>query len=274
LTDLAAAPPPPTSPPPSPQPILDAQGVSKAFHISREPNQAVRNVSLRLERGEFVAIMGPSGCGKSTLLHVLGGLEPPDSGSVHVAGRDLYAMSDEQLTDFRRDQMGFVFQFFNLIPTLTAAQNIALPLSLRPRSLRPGNIAERVRALMDQLGLERLQGHGPEDISGGEAQRVAIARALATDPAVVFADEPTGNLDWSTSHEVMGLLARLCRTRQQTAVLVTHDARTAAYADRVLVMRDGEVVDEVAMQPSAAGDPETAPREVRPLIERLTERGL
>jgi putative ABC transport system ATP-binding protein len=273
LTDLAAASPPPTSPPPQ-QPILDAQGLSKAFHISREPNPAVRNVSVRVERGEFVAIMGPSGCGKSTLLHVLGGLEPPDSGTVQVAGRDLYTMNDEQLTDFRRDQLGFVFQFFNLIPTLTAAQNIALPLSLRPRSLRPGNIAERVGVLMDSLGLHHLQGHGPEDISGGEAQRVAIARALATDPAVVFADEPTGNLDWSTSHEVMGLLASLCRTRQQTAVLVTHDARTAAYADRVLVMRDGEVVDEVALQPAAGGDPDTSPREVGPLIERLTARGL
>jgi len=271
LTDLATAPPPPS--PPASQPILHGADLRKAFHISREPNLVLKGVTVRVERGEFVAIMGPSGCGKSTLLHALGGLEPPDAGSVHVDGHSLYAMSDEELTDFRRDRMGFVFQFFNLIPTLTAAQNIALPLRLRPRASRPRDIDDRVRSLMEILGLHHLQGHGPEDISGGEAQRVAIARALAPEPAVLFADEPTGNLDWSTSHEVMGLLARQCRVEHQTAVLVTHDARTAAYADRVLVMRDGEVVDEVTLEPQAGEEP-TAPREVRPLVERLTARGL
>jgi putative ABC transport system ATP-binding protein len=254
-------------------PVIELSGVTKVYGAGDSAFQALRGADLRIYEGEFVAIMGPSGCGKSTLLHVLGGLEPPDpGGTVHIDGRDLYAMDDEDLTAYRREQMGFVFQLFNLIPTLTAAQNIELPLRLRRPAPRRQEIRERVTALMDSLDLHRLQGHGPEEISGGEQQRVAIARALATAPAVLFADEPTGNLDWSTSHEVMAVLARLCREERQTTVLVTHDARTAAYADRVLVMRDGEVVAEVALAPNGHGP--TAPREVRPLIERLTELGL
>jgi putative ABC transport system ATP-binding protein len=257
------------------QTALVALDLRKTFHISRPPNQVLKGVSLSVARGEFIAIMGPSGCGKSTLLHVLGGLESPDEGTVLVDGADLYAMDDERLTAYRRDRMGFVFQLFNLLPTLTAAQNIALPLRLqRPAPSREA-IDRRVTTLMDTLDLRRLQGHGPDEISGGEQQRVAIARALAAAPSVLFADEPTGNLDWSTSHEVMTVLARLSRDEtlgpRQTTVLVTHDARTAAYADRVLVMRDGEVVAEVLLQP--VDDP-AAPRDVRPLVERLTELGL
>jgi putative ABC transport system ATP-binding protein len=253
---------------------LVAQDLRKTFHISRPPNEVLKGVSLSVARGEFIAIMGPSGCGKSTLLHVLGGLEPPDAGSVLVDGADLYAMDDEKLTAYRRDHMGFVFQLFNLLPTLTAADNIALPLRLRRPAPPREAIRDRITTLMDLLDLHKLQGHGPEEISGGEQQRVAIARALATAPSVLFADEPTGNLDWSTSHEVMAVLARLSRDAEvrQTTVLVTHDARTAAYADRVLVMRDGEVVAEVALAP--AGDDLTAPRDVRPLVERLTALGL
>ena len=253
---------------------LVARDLRKTFYISRPPNQVLKGVSLSIASGEFIAIMGPSGCGKSTLLHALGGLEPPDEGTVTINGADLYAMDDERLTDYRRDHMGFVFQLFNLLPTLTAADNIALPLRLR----RPAPPREAIRArttlLMDMLDLHGLQGHGPEEISGGEQQRVAIARALATAPSVLFADEPTGNLDWATSHEVMGVLARLSRdpASRQTTVLVTHDARTAAYADRVFVMRDGEVVAEQILQP--VGDDPSAPRDVRPLVERLTELGL
>jgi ABC-type lipoprotein export system ATPase subunit len=275
LTDLATAPPPSAAP--APEDILTADGLNKEFRISRDPNHVLKGVSLRVARGEFVAIMGPSGCGKSTLLHVLGGLEPPDSGSVRVAGEDLYAMADEALTAFRRDRMGFVFQLFNLLPTLTAAENVALPLRLRRPALSRRDIQDRVRTLMGSMGLHDLQGHGPEDISGGEAQRVAIARALAASPDVLFADEPTGNLDWATSHEVMRVLARLSRDpdvqRPQTTVLVTHDARTAAYADRVLVMRDGEVVDDVRTQP-LPGQSDEDPRDVRPLVERLQALGL
>jgi len=270
LTDLATAPPP--QPPQAGQDIVVAHDLRKTFHISRPPREVLHSVSLTVTRGEFVAIMGPSGCGKSTLLHVLGGLEPPDSGTVWVEGQDLYARDDEALTAYRRDHMGFVFQLFNLIPTLTAAQNVALPLRLRRPAPKRQDINERVAALMTALDLHDLQGHGPEEISGGEQQRVAIARALAAQPTVLLADEPTGNLDWHTSREVMGLLARLCREEKQTTVLVTHDARTAAYADRVLVMRDGEVVTEQSMQPT--GDDPTAPRDAAPLISRLTELGL
>jgi putative ABC transport system ATP-binding protein len=270
LTDLATAPPP--SPPQRAQDVVVAHDLRKTFHISRPPREVLHGVSLTVSRGEFVAIMGPSGCGKSTLLHVLGGLEPPDSGTVWVEGQDLYARDDEALTAYRRDHMGFVFQLFNLIPTLTAAQNVELPLRLRRPAPRRQDIRDRVTALMTALDLHNLQGHGPDEISGGEQQRVAVARALAGQPSVLLADEPTGNLDFHTSREVMGLLARLCREEQQTTVLVTHDARTAAYADRVLVMRDGEVVAEQRMQP--VGDDPTASRDATPLISRLTELGL
>jgi putative ABC transport system ATP-binding protein len=270
LTDLATAPPPAT--PHGGSGTVVADGLRKTFHISRPPREVLHGVSLQVARGEFVAIMGPSGCGKSTLLHVLGGLEPPDSGTVWIEGQDLYARDDEALTAYRRDHMGFVFQLFNLIPTLTAAQNVALPLRLRRPAPKRQVIRERVDALMAALDLHNMQGHGPEEISGGEQQRVAIARALAAVPTVLLADEPTGNLDFHTSREVMGLLARLCREEHQTTVLVTHDARTAAYADRVLVMRDGDVVAELAMEPT--GDDPSAPREVGPLVARLTELGL
>ncbi len=231
-------------------------------------------MSLHVERGEFVALMGPSGCGKSTLLHILGGLEPPDAGTVTIEGRSLYSQDDGALSAFRRDRIGFVFQFFNLLPNLTAAENVALPLRLRNEGSRrhrdsrvsAHDIAERVALLMDQLNLHGLQGHGPEEISGGEQQRVAIARALAAAPALLLADEPTGNLDWTTGHEVMALLGRLCRSQQQTTVLVTHDARVAAHADRVLVMRDGQIVDEVAL---SHGEDAGTPAAVGVLVERL-----
>ncbi|HEY0410662.1 MAG TPA: ATP-binding cassette domain-containing protein, partial [Candidatus Dormibacteraeota bacterium] len=184
------------------------------------------------------------------------------------------------LAAFRRDHIGLVFQFFNLIPSLTAAENVALPLRLRGRARgtarwgggpnRRRVIRRRVHALMDQLDLHGLQGHGPEEISGGEQQRVALARALAVAPTVLLADEPTGNLDWATAHEVMALLAQLCRSERQTTVVVTHDARTAAWADRVLVMRDGAVVAEVRPGRRDAG---TMP-DPAPLMARLVELGL
>jgi putative ABC transport system ATP-binding protein len=241
-----------------------------------EPTQVVAldHFSHRFRSRRFSCLLGPSGCGKSTLLHVLGGLEPPDSGTVAVEGRPLYELGDAALSAFRRDRIGFVFQFFNLLPNMTAAENVALPLRLRnegSRRRRDGRVSrrtinERVSVLMDQLNLRGLQGHGPEEISGGEQQRVAIARALAAAPALVLADEPTGNLDWTTGHEVMALLSRLCRSEQQTAVLVSHDARVAAHADRVLVMRDGEIVDEVSLDHAGDADHSAA---VAVLVERL-----
>jgi putative ABC transport system ATP-binding protein len=245
--------------------IVVATGLRKMYRVSRPPREAIRGVSLTVESGDFVAIMGPSGCGKSTLLHILGGLEPPDHGSVVIQGVDVYSLKDEERSAFRRDHVGVVFQFFNLLPTLTAAENVALPLRLRNEApsrqrqkLSRQVIGDRVDALMDQLNLHGLQGHGPEEISGGEQQRVALARALAASPSLLLADEPTGNLDWTSGHEVMALLTRLCRQERQTAVLVTHDARVAAYADRVLIMRDGEVVDDVALSHSGQA-PDTIP---------------
>ncbi|MHB8718769.1 MAG: ABC transporter ATP-binding protein [Candidatus Dormibacteria bacterium] len=254
--------------------VVAAEAISKTYTISRPPRQVLRGVDLSIRGGELVAVMGPSGCGKSTLLHILGGLEPPDGGVVRIDGRSLYAMGDGDLSAFRRDRIGFVFQSFNLIPTLTAAENVALPLRLRNESRRRGgprlsrrDIEDRVRTLMDDLNLHGLQGHGPETISGGEQQRVAIARALAAAPALLLADEPTGNLDWTTGHEVMRLFSRLCRDQQQTAVLVTHDARVAAYADRVLVMRDGALIDEVALAHDGDAVDSTA---VATLVDRLS----
>ena len=234
--------------------IVVATGLHKSYRVSRPPREAIRDVSITVKAGDFIAIMGPSGCGKSTLLHMLGGLEPPDRGSVTIQGIDVYALEDEERSAFRRDHIGVVFQFFNLLPTLTAAENVALPLRLRNEApsrhrqkLSRQVIGDRVDALMEQLNLHGLQGHGPEEISGGEQQRVALARALAASPSLLLADEPTGNLDWTSGHEVMALLTRLCHQEHQTLVLVTHDARVAAYADRVLIMRDGVVVDDVAL---------------------------
>ncbi|MBV8196187.1 MAG: ABC transporter ATP-binding protein [Candidatus Dormibacteraeota bacterium] len=248
--------------------IVTADDLRKTYRISRPPREVLRGVSLRIRGGEFVAIMGASGSGKSTLLYTLGGLEPPDGGAARIRGVDMYALTDTARSAFRRDHIGFVFQSFNLMPSLTAAENVALPLRLRndsPLALGGSRVSrrdinDRVRALMDQLNLHGLQGHGPDEISGGEQQRVAIARALVAAPALLLADEPTGNLDWTSGHEVMGLLSRLARSEGQTTVVVTHDARVAAYADRVLVMSDGTIVDEVTLEhrpsrPDAIPDP-------------------
>ena len=254
------------------------ESVSKSFQISRPPRTILDGISFDIHAGEFVAIMGQSGAGKSTLLHIMGGLEPPDSGRVLIDGRDLYAMDDGERSAFRRDHIGFVFQFFNLIPSLTAAENVALPLRLRggSRRGRAGHpdrraVAERVSVLMDQLSLRGLQGHGPEEISGGEQQRVALARALAAAPALLLADEPTGNLDRPSGQEVMDLLNRLCREQSQTTVLVTHNARVAAHADRVLVVADGRIVDEVRVE---GGGANTDTAGFRALIQRLERHDL
>ena len=257
---------------------VTVSGLSKNYRMAAEEVHALRETNWEVRTGDAVAIMGPSGCGKSTLMHILGGLEPADSGTVRIDGRSLYDMGDTDLSAFRRDRIGFVFQFFNLIPTLTAAENIALPLRLRNDSrnrsgakLSRRDINDRVHTLVDALHLHGLQGHGPETISGGEQQRVAIARALAAAPALLLADEPTGNLDWTTGHEVMRLFTRLCRDQQQTAVLVTHDARVASYADRVLVMQDGAFIDEV---PLAHGNEVVDAAAVSTLVARLAHLDL
>ena len=253
-----------TSPGTGAREIVVADNLSKTFSISLTPRPVVDRVSFSVGAGELVAIMGPSGCGKSTLLHLLGGLEPPDSGRVLVGGHDITAMDERSRTIFRRQQIGFVFQFFNLVPNLTAAENIALPLRIAGQ--RAGAM-DRVSDLMRDLNLRDLQGHRPEEISGGEQQRVAIARALLNQPAIVIADEPTGNLDFNTGNDVLELIWSHCVNEGQTAILATHDARAAAYADRVLVMRDGRIFDTIDL--GRRQDHSAAP-----LIARLAQLGL
>src|SRR5438552_1499309 len=216
--------------------IVVADNLGKGFSISLTPRPVVDRVSFSVGEGDLVAIMGPSGCGKSTLLHLLAGLEPPDSGRVLIEGHDITVMDEKSRTIFRREKIGFVFQFFNLVPNLTAAENISLPL--RIAGARGGQFV-KVADLMRDLNLRGLQGHRPEEISGGEQQRVAIARALLMNPAIIIADEPTGNLDFTTGNDVLELIWTRCAEAGNTALIATHDAKIAAFADRVLVMRDG-----------------------------------
>lgn len=223
--------------------ILEAHDLVKRYPVGNGQVEALRGVSLAVERGEFVAIMGSSGSGKSTLLHLLGGLDKPTSGHVVIDGVDISALNDEQTTLTRRDKTGFVFQFFNLIPLLSVRENVALPFIIGGDSMSERR--QRLDELLDMVGLTAKADHAPDQLSAGEQQRVALARALATEPALLLADEPTGNLDYTTAGEILGLLWRSCVQLRQTIVLVTHEARAAAYADRVLVVRDGQILDEI-----------------------------
>ncbi len=203
---------------------------------------ALDDVSVELLAGQFTAIMGPSGSGKSTLMHCLAGLDTLTSGQVIVGDTDLSSLSEKKLTELRRDRIGFVFQAFNLVPTLTASENIALPARLAGRDL-DGTLLEEV---VSAVGLESRLSHRPSELSGGQQQRVAVARALASGPEIVFADEPTGNLDSATSGEILSFLRNAARERGQTIVMVTHDPTAASYASRVLFLADGQIVDEMA----------------------------
>jgi putative ABC transport system ATP-binding protein len=205
---------------------------------------ALAGVNFTVEKGEFVAIMGPSGSGKSTLLHLLGGLDQPTDGEIHLAGRTLSILTDKEATLVRRHNVGFVFQFFNLLPTLTAEENVALPLIIDGQNLRKHRA--RIDAVLELVGLADRAQHRPDQLSGGEQQRVSVARALVTEPAIVLADEPTGNLDSKTGMAIMDLLRRSCDELGQTIVVVTHDPRAAAYADRVVFLGDGQIVGEVS----------------------------
>ncbi len=198
-----------------------------------------------MEEGEFVAIMGPSGSGKSTLLHLLGGLDGPTDGEVTLAGKPVSKLNDNQVTLIRRRNVGFVFQFFNLLPTLSAEENIALPLLIDGLNIKKHK--ERIDQLLELVGLTDRRDHNPDQLSGGEQQRVAIARAFVTDPAIVLADEPTGNLDSTTGEEILTLLRRSCNEFGQTIVVVTHDAKAASFADRVVFLMDGRIVDHLKM---------------------------
>jgi putative ABC transport system ATP-binding protein len=220
--------------------IVTAVDVRRRYGEGDAAVDALAGVSVGFERGRFSAIMGPSGSGKSTLMHILAGLDRPTSGSVTLDGDEISGLDDSDLTKLRRDKLGFVFQFFNLIPVLTAEENVLLPLSIAGR--RPDQ--EWFDRLIDTVGLRDRLTHRPSELSGGQQQRVAVARALASRPAVVFADEPTGNLDSRASEEVLGLLRTAVDEFGQTVVMVTHDPEAASYADRLVVLRDGLVVHD------------------------------
>ena len=247
--------------------ILEAHDLTKSYPLGSTIVEALRGVSLSVEAGEFVALMGPSGSGKSTLLQVLGGLDRPSSGEVILEGQTISRLSDDDATRLRRDRTGFVFQSFNLIPMLDASENVALPFTIAGQDPTSGELRDRIRDVMELVELTGKEHHKPDQLSAGEQQRVAIARALVTRPALLFADEPTGNLDYTTGTEILEALKRSCVERGQTVVLVTHDSKAAAYADRVLVIGDGQVRDTIQL-----GRRET--HDATPLIARLASLGL
>jgi ABC-type lipoprotein export system ATPase subunit len=220
-----------------------ATALTRSYGEGDSAVHALRGVSLDVPAGQFTAVMGPSGSGKSTLMHLLAGLDVPDSGTVRVGGEDITRMSDRQLTRLRRRHIGFIFQSFNLLPTLSAEENIVLPLAIAGR--RPD--AATLAALVARVGLTDRRTHKPAQLSGGQQQRVAIARALVTQPTVLFADEPTGNLDSAAGTEVLQLLRDAVDLDGQTIMMVTHDPRAAAIADRVLFLADGRIVDDIAL---------------------------
>ena len=234
---------------------LQAQKLTKTYGSGATKVTALDHVNLNVKEGEFVAIMGPSGCGKSTLLHLLGGLDQPSEGHVLIGGDNLNDLDDDQLTELRRRKIGFVFQFFNLIPVLNAVENAALPVTLD--GMKPAQARSKAVEWLTRFGMsDRLQNH-PDQLSGGQQQRVAIARALIADPELILADEPTGNLDTRASDEIAVLLRNVSKQYGRTVLMVTHDPRIAAYADRIIFLKDGKVIDETQLERTPPG---TAPR--------------
>jgi putative ABC transport system ATP-binding protein len=240
--------------------ILEANDVSKQYQMGEVTVDALDGVDFVVEKGEFVAVMGPSGSGKSTLLHLLGGLDKSTDGEVTLGGRKLSVMSDKEVTLARRRNVGFVFQFYNLLPTLTAEENIALPLLIDGKKSK--EYQRKIDELLELVGLTDRRKHKPDQLSGGEQQRVAIARAFVNDPDIVLADEPTGNLDSKAGEEIMKLLRRSCDELGQTIVVVTHDPKAASFADRIVFLRDGQTASEIKLE--KGGD-------TAPILERLGE---
>jgi putative ABC transport system ATP-binding protein len=221
--------------------VVTAREVKRRFGEGGTAVDALRGVSLDVARGKLTAVMGPSGSGKSTLMHILAGLDRPTAGEVTIDGTSITQLGDNELTKLRREHIGFVFQFFNLLPMLTAEENVTLPLSIAGEKPEKG----WVDGLLDKIGIADRRTHRPAELSGGQQQRVAIARALVTKPTVVFADEPTGNLDSKTSGEILELLRDSVDSLGQTTVMVTHEARAAAFADRILFLDDGLIVKDM-----------------------------
>jgi putative ABC transport system ATP-binding protein len=227
--------------------LVSAKNLTKVYGSGATAITALNGISLEVNPGEFLAVMGPSGCGKSTLLHLLGGLDRPTRGSVAIEGQGLTGLDDKKLTELRRRKIGFIFQFFNLIPVLSALENAALPLTLDGAN---GDQAKaKAGEWLNKVGLSQRGGHRPDQLSGGQQQRVAVARALVADPALILADEPTGNLDTRSSDEIAILLRQVADDWGRAVVLVTHDPRIAAYADRIVFLKDGAIVDETILEP-------------------------
>ena len=241
------------------EPIVQLDGVTRRYGAGDTAVQALRGVSLDIERGKLTAVMGPSGSGKSTLMHILAGLDRPTEGTVVLDGVDITRLSEKKLTLLRREKIGFVFQFFNLLPMLTAEENVTLPLAIAGR--KPDE--QWLDELLIAVGIADRRKHRPSELSGGQQQRVAIARALVSNPAVLFADEPTGNLDSATSKDVLRVLRNAVDDLGQTTVMVTHDAGAASMADRILFIADGRIVKDMR---------ETTAREVIAAMQEVTGR--
>jgi len=232
--------------------IIEATNLTKIYGKGNTAVTALSHVDLSLNAGEFAAVMGPSGCGKSTLLHLLGGLDRPTEGSVVIDGHNLTQLSDQALTELRRRKIGFIFQFFNLIPVLNSVENAALTLTLDGTSQEKGRA--RATEWLQRVGLGERLHNRPDQLSGGQQQRVAIARALVAEPALVLADEPTGNLDTRASDEIAALLRQVADTWGRAVVMVTHDPRIAAYADRIVFLKDGTIVDDTRLDARQVGN--------------------
>lgn len=225
--------------------MIELKNVSRMYARGTKKIEALHDITLAIKRGEFLSVMGPSGSGKSTLLNIIGGLDQPTSGEVFIDDRPLHGISDDELTLIRRRRVGFIFQFFNLLPILTAAENVCLPLLLE--GIPFARVKPKAESLLRKVGLGERFEHRPEQLSGGEMQRVAIARALIADPSVLLADEPTGNLDSRTSSEIFRLLKDL-HSEGQTIVMVTHDPKAAAYGTRIITLRDGSISEDTTAE--------------------------
>lgn len=226
--------------------LVQTKNLTKIYGSGSTAVTALDHVNINIHDGEFIAIMGPSGCGKSTLLHLLGGLDTPSDGEVIIDGTSLAEMSDDRVTELRRRRIGFIFQFYNLIPVLSAAENAALPVTLE--GIKPAEATAKAREWLGRFGLADRLSSRPDQLSGGEQQRVAIARALVAEPSLILADEPTGNLDTRSGDEIASLLRNVSKEYNRTIVMVTHDPRIAAYSDRIIFLKDGKVVDETLLE--------------------------
>ena len=230
--------------------LIQTENLTKIYGSGETAVTALDHVGIQVKEGEFVAVMGPSGCGKSTLLHLLGGLDRPSEGGVSIDGTAIADMKDDDLTKLRRKRIGFVFQFYNLIPVLTAVENAALPVTLD--GVKPAEARKRAAEWLQRFGLGDRLASRPDQLSGGQQQRVAVARALVTEPALILADEPTGNLDTRSGDEIAGLLRQVTKEYGRTVIMVTHDPRIAAYADRIIFLKDGKVIDETQLERKGA----------------------